>query len=217
VDDIPTGSDFIFSHPPYWDIIKYSGNMFPEEYSNDLSLKMDYEEFIKKLDIVLAKIYQSLLNGGRHAILVGDVRKQGKYYSIVKDMTWIGECEAHLIKVQHNTSCEKKIYTNRNFIPICHEHLLIFKKNHIWDVSIKVTETKIYDLRNFINITWRDLIQGALESLNGQASLSEIYTLIENSKKAQNNSHWKEKVRQTLQIHDNFVQIKKGVWKLKIY
>ena len=23
VDEIPSGSDFVFSHPPYWDIIRY--------------------------------------------------------------------------------------------------------------------------------------------------------------------------------------------------
>ena len=83
VDEIPTGSDFIFSHPPYWDIISYESqrNSYSE---NDLSNQMPYEEFIKKLNIVNEKIYHSLLYGGRHAILIGDVRKQGKYYSIIK-------------------------------------------------------------------------------------------------------------------------------------
>ena len=76
-DKIPTGSDFVFSHPPYWDIISY-----------DLSNKMSYEEFIQKLNLVNEKIYHSLINGGRHATLIGDVRKQGKYYSIIKDMQW---------------------------------------------------------------------------------------------------------------------------------
>ena len=52
--------------------------------SNDLSNNMSYEEFIKKLDIVNEKIYNCLINGGRHAILVGDVRKKGVYYSILK-------------------------------------------------------------------------------------------------------------------------------------
>ena len=41
-----------------------------------ISNTMSYEEFIKKLNLVNEKIYYSLINGGRHAILVGDVRKR---------------------------------------------------------------------------------------------------------------------------------------------
>lgn len=87
LSQIPSGADFIFSHPPYWDIISYEEQR--NEYcKNDLSNKMPYEEFIEKLNFVNEKIYYSLINGGRHATLIGDVRKQGKYYSIIKDMTW---------------------------------------------------------------------------------------------------------------------------------
>lgn len=130
-DPIPPGADFIFSHPPYWNIIKYSG---PENvwgnyvHPNDISHINNYVEFINILNFINKKIYDSLCKGGRHAILIGDVRKRGRYYSIIKDMTWFGNIEAHLIKVQHNTRSAKKKYSNYNFIPIAHEHLLIFKK-----------------------------------------------------------------------------------------
>lgn len=87
VDEIPSGADFIFSHPPYWDIISYEKQR-KECCTNDLSNKMPYEEFIKKLNLVNEKIYYSLINGGRHATLIGDIRKKGKYYSILKDMMW---------------------------------------------------------------------------------------------------------------------------------
>lgn len=212
VDEIPYGADFVFSHPPYWDIIsyqKYNGN-----HPDDLSLCSDYEEFVIKLDKVNAKIYQSLLNGGRHAILIGDVRKKGKYYSIIKDMTWFGDLESHVIKVQHNYLTKNKRYANHNFIPIEHEHLLIFRKNKVWAVTLKRTITQEFDLRQFKNITWRDLIQGAIEWLGGKATLSEIYQVIDGSRKAQANKHWKEKVRQTLQLHDNFKRVARGVWTL---
>ncbi|MED0652512.1 hypothetical protein P9246_10750 [Aeribacillus pallidus] len=214
IDEIPTGNDFTFSHPPYWDIISYEEQR-GEYHPDDLSNNMSYDEFIFKLDKVNAKIYQSLINGGRHAILIGDVRKKGKYYSIIKDMTWFGDLEIHLIKVQHNTFSERKTY-NGKFIPIMHEHLLVFKKNQIWAVPLKLTKTYEFDLRNFENMTWRDLIQGALEFLGGEADLASIYEVIKDSKKAQKNKHWKEKVRQTLQIHENFVSKQRGKWMLKI-
>lgn len=214
IGEIPTGNDFTFSHPPYWDIISYEEQR-GEYHPDDLSNNMSYDEFIFKLDKVNTKIYQSLINGGRHAILIGDVRKKGKYYSIIKDMTWFGDLEIHLIKVQHNTFSERKTY-NGKFIPIMHEHLLVFKKNQIWAVPLKLTKTYEFDLRNFENMTWRDLIQGALEFLGGEADLASIYEVIKDSKKAQKNKHWKEKVRQTLQIHENFVSKQRGKWMLKI-
>ncbi|MFD2658513.1 hypothetical protein [Gracilibacillus thailandensis] len=215
VSEMPTGSDFVFSHPPYWDIIRYEtqrGSYDPDDLSNVMS----YEEFIAKLDKVNAKIYQSLLNGGRHAFLIGDVRKKGKYYSIIKDMTWFGDLESHIIKAQHNCLSNNKTYSNNNFIPIVHEHLLVFKKNEVWAVQLKRTVTQSFDLRQFQNITWRDLIQGALEWLGGKATLSQIYKVIEGSKKALKNNHWKEKIRQTLQLHDNFTAVDRGVWSLNI-
>lgn len=213
-DDIPSGNDFTFSHPPYWDIINYN-KVRQQENQDDLSNVMSYEEFIVKLDKVNAKIYQALVNGGRHAFLVGDVRKSGQYFSIIKDMTWIGDMEAHLIKAQHNTVSSRKKY-NSNFIPITHEHLLIFKKREIWTVPLKITKTQTFDLRAFENMTWRDFIQAALEHLGGQSDLKSIYTIIEESHKAKKNKHWKEKVRQTLQINQNFEPIDRGVWKLSV-
>jgi hypothetical protein len=214
VDDIPIGNDFTFSHPAYWDIISYN-EVNNRNHPDDLSNNMSYEEFISKLDKVNSKIYAALTNKGRHAFLVGDCRKNGKYYSIIKDMAWIGDLEIHLIKTQHNTFSGRKNY-NGTFIPIAHEHLLIFKKNQIWQVPIKFTKTAEFDLRAFENITWRDLIQGALEYLGGESSLSSLYDIISDSRKAKKNQHWKEKVRQTLQTHQNFQSVKRGTWKLAI-
>lgn len=214
VNEMPFGSDFVYSHPPYWDIIRYE---FQRNYyhPDDLSNVMSYEEFIKKLDQINAKIYSSLLNGGRHALLVGDVRKKGKYYSIIKDMTWFGDLESHIIKAQHNCLSDNKQYRTNSFIPIVHEHLLVFKKNQVWAVGLKRTVTQTFDLRQFKKITWRDLVQGAIQFLGGQASLKEVYEVIEGSKKTFKNNHWKEKIRQTLQQHDNFTPVDRGVWRLQ--
>lgn len=211
-DDIPNGSDFVFSHPPYWSIVnyqKYNGN-----HPDDLSLNMSYEEFISKLDKVNAKIYQSLLNGGRHAFLVGDIRRKGKYYSIIKDMCWFGDLESHIIKAQHNTVSGNKQYTNNSFIPIAHEHLLVFKKNEVWAVSLKRTSTKTFDLRQFNNITWRDLVQGAVEYLGGKATLDQIYRVVEGAKKCAKNNNWQAKIRQVVQMHEDFMRVDRGVWQI---
>lgn len=206
VDEIPTGSDFIFSHPPYWDIISYETqrNMYSQ---NDLSNQMPYEKFIQKLNIVNEKIYHSLLYGGRHAILIGDVRKQGKYYSIIKDMDWYGDLESHIIKIQYNCVSDNKVYASQNFIPIKHEHLLVFRKNRVWLFNKKTTNTVQVNIMEVTNITWRDLIQATLEFLKNKASIDEIYNILIKSKKAQNNNHVREKIRQTLNNNSNFRKV----------
>jgi len=128
-EDLPQNVDFIFSHPPYWNIVKYSGVVWGTKiHEDDISHINNYNEFINTLNYINNKIYDSLVIGGRHAILIGDVRRKGKYYSIIKDMKWYGDLEAHLIKIQHNTRASNVVYTNSNFIPIYHEHLLVFKK-----------------------------------------------------------------------------------------
>lgn len=148
-DDIPTTSDFVFSHPPYWDIIKYEtmrGSYDPDDLSNVMS----YDDFITKLDRVNLKIYNSLTNGGRHAFLMGDIRKRidgnYKYYSVIKDMTWFGDLESHLIKKQVNVTSNRRKY-NGNFIPIMHEHLLIFVKRSGWALPLKYTKDYLTDIR----------------------------------------------------------------------
>ncbi len=214
IDEIPSGSDFIFSHPPYWDIISYENQR--KSYSkNDLSNKMPYQEFIQKLNLVNEKIYHSLVNGGIHATLIGDVRKQGKYYSIIKDMNWYGELESHIIKVQYNCMSDKKIYSNNNFIPIKHEHLLIFKKNKIWIFNLKVTTDVQENIMNVTNITWRDLIQATLEYLKNQATIDDIYDILIKSQKAKSNNHVREKIRQVLNTNSNFIKVG-TMWELSI-
>lgn len=130
-DELPRNADLIFSHPPYWNIIKYSGknNVWGEEvHRDDLSHILKYEDFIYKLNLINKKIFDSLSINGRHAILIGDIRKNGKYYSIIKDMNWYGQLDSHMIKIQYSTQSQQKRYHSDKFIPIAHEHLLVFKK-----------------------------------------------------------------------------------------
>lgn len=60
-------------------------------------------------------------------------------------------------------------------------------------------------------LCWRVLVEWSLEKLGGEASLKEIYQLIE-PRRNSTNRWWKEKVRQQLQEH--FKPVKRGVWSL---
>lgn len=213
-DDMPVPADFVFSHPPYWDIIQYA-DMRGKADPDDLSNPANYEDFIRKLDRVNEKIYASLVNGGRHAFLMGDVRKRVsnayQYYSIIKDMAWFGDLENHLIKLQHNVTSSRRQYRG-NFIPIMHEHLLIFVKREIWQLGIKYTRTYPADLRQPKQITWRELVRAAVEAKGGQVSLQDLYAALAGAKKAANNTHWREQIRAVVQRYPEFKRVQTGVY-----
>ena len=147
-NDIKERNEFIYWHPPYWDIIKYSGNMYGDKpLKNDLSHISDYEEFIKAINYCLAKQYTSLENGGRMAILMADVKKNKKLYSMLLDMNKLGTVEQIVIKEQHNCWSNTKKYINENFIRIAHEYCLILRKDNPLIMDYMVSKRGRMDLR----------------------------------------------------------------------
>lgn len=210
-DDIPVQSDFVFSHPPYWDIIDYStqrGSFDPDDLSN----KMPYDEFIDKLDVINEKIYDSLVAGGRHAFLVGDVRKKGHYFSIIKDMTWFGDLEVHLIKEQFNTVSGRKTYGG-SFVPIAHEHLLVFHKGNAFIVPVKFTKDFQRTMSDMPHATWRDLIYAIVQG-NGVTDLTKLYDALADTTKARRNPNWKAKARQVVQDERYFERVSRGTYQV---
>lgn len=212
-DEIPESSDFIFWHPPYHDIIKYSGNMYGQPDVRDLSRCKTYAEFIKKLDKVQAKLLTSLRKNGRIAILVGDIKKKSLLFSMQRDMSWFGAPEQIILKLQNNCWSDNQNY-NGKFIPIKHEYLLIFKRSDCYVLPAKVTKQVQIDLRQSTKITWRDVVLAALESLGGQATLSQLYKEIEGHKKTETNNAWKEKIRQVVRSYKDFKRTGEGEYAL---
>jgi len=214
-DEIEQSSDFIFWHPPYHNIIKYSGNMWGEPDKRDLSRCIDYNDYIKKLNKVQARLITSLRKNGRIAILIGDIKKNGTFRSIQKDMAWYGKAEQVIIKVQHNCASYRKQYSGK-FIPIMHEYVLIFKKEDCYIVSTKTTYNINIDLRNSNNQTWREVVFSAMEYLGGKVTLEKLYEEIRFHSKAKNNVNWKEQVRKVLQIYKDFIKVSRGVYKIAV-
>lgn len=213
--DIPERNEFCFWHPPYWDIIHYSGSQWGQgEHPSDLSKTQSYEQFMKQINYCMMKQYHSLENGGRMAVLVGDVKRKGKLYSMFCDMVKPGMLENIIIKEQHNCWSNSVQYSGR-FIPIVHEYLMIVKKDSPYMINLKMTKDYLVDVRDSLNVTWKDVVAAALEQLGTKASLEQIYKELEGHKKANSNSHWKEKIRQTLQIYKGiFKSEARGVWSL---
>ena len=120
--------DMVWFHPPYWDIIKYSDN--PKDLSNCQSLA----EFEEKLSAVVERLSSALKPGGIMAILIGDKRKNGEYFPLMRTLLGnhrIGQLKAIIIKIQHHCRSDRQNYSSKNpfLIPIKHEYCLIFEKH----------------------------------------------------------------------------------------
>lgn len=213
-DEVEESSDLIFWHPPYDDIIQYSGVMWGEPDYRDLSRCKNYNEFIRKINKVQAKLVTSLRKNGRIAILVGDIKKKGVLYSIQKDMAWYGTPEQVIIKAQHNCWSDTIDYKGK-FIPIVHEYLLIFKRDSCYNIPIKTVHSINIDLRTRVNQTWKDVVFAAMERLGGKATLQQLYREIQFHSKTKVNLNWKEQIRKVVQIYKDFVRIAKGVYQLE--
>lgn len=214
-DDVPTISDFIFWHPPYHNIYKYSGREWGNNLDNrDISRTNNYHKFIKQINKIQAKLIRSLKTGGRIAILVGDITKGGNFRSMQKDMQWYGKPEKIIIKAQHNYSSKNNNY-NGNYIETVHEFVLIFNRDDCYIFPAKIMKPVTIDLRNTTKLTWKDVVLSSLEKLGGKAKLKELYDEIKNHKKTENNNNWKAKIRQVVrQYQEDFKRIGKGKYKL---
>ena len=210
--DIKERPEFIFWHPPYWDIIVYSDVMYkasdvekaygynPRDF--DLSRIRSWDNFVEAMNYAMMKQFTALENGGRMAVLMGDIKKKGKLYSMISEIVKPGTLENILIKTQHNCYSDKTQYSG-NFIPILHEYVMIVRKDVPLIIPIITTKKITADIRDMNGATWKDIVASVLETCGGESSLQKLYEKIEPYKKARNNQFWKEKVRQTLQIYPN--------------
>lgn len=222
--DIPERSEFTFWHPPYWDIIKYSDVMYkasevekqfgydPTKF--DLSRIPDWDGFVEMMNYSMMKQFTALEKGGRMAVLMGDIKKKGKLYSMLAEIAKPGTLENIIIKAQHNCFSDKTRYSGK-FIPILHEYVMIVRKDSPILVPVMLTKKEVQDIRDMANATWRDVVASVLEQYRGAVSLNCIYEQIEPHEKAKKNQWWKEKVRQTLQKNPKYFHHDgRGMWSL---
>ncbi len=122
--ELPGQYDFVWIHPPYWNIVEYRSG------STDLSNCESYERFREMLMVCLRRCYDALEIGGRLAVLIGDVRRSGRYTPLVKDVLSFphGEVRSIIIKVQHHCTSDRKRYGKMEDVPIRHEYCVVFKK-----------------------------------------------------------------------------------------
>jgi hypothetical protein len=223
--EIPERNEAIFWHPPYGDMVQYSDNMYRssdiiEKYGidpakSDISRIHDWDEFVRAMNFCCMKQFTSLERGGRMAILMGDMKRKGKLYSMLCDIAKPGTIENIVIKAQHNCMSSGKTYSNRSFIPIVHEYILILRKDSGLYYPVAVTKKCVRDIRDVASASWRDVVADVMDASGRPMALGEIYSRIAGHVRCESNGHWKEKVRQTLQAYPIFKAEKRGVWALQ--
>jgi DNA modification methylase len=123
--------DFILTHPPYANIIKYSNDI-----KGDLSHIKDLDKFCDEIEKVAGELYRVLKKDKYCAILIGDTRRNKMYqplaFKVMDRFLKVGfQLKEDIIKHQHNCKATG-FWVNKskeyNFLLIMHEHLFIFKK-----------------------------------------------------------------------------------------
>ena len=95
--------DFILTHPPYADIIKYSDGKF----ENDISGIHDIDKFVDEIGKIADEFYRVLKPGKFCAILMGDTRRNKMYqpleFKVMQKFLNSGFLlKEDIIKKQHN-------------------------------------------------------------------------------------------------------------------
>ena len=122
--------DFICTHPPYMDIIKYSNGI-----NGDISL-LSGEEFYNSIKLVAKESFRVLKEKSYCAVLIGDIRKNGFIIPVGFNVMQLFINEGFslkeiIIKEQHNCKSTEKwrdIAKKRNFLLIQHEYIFVFNK-----------------------------------------------------------------------------------------
>lgn len=124
--ELPGKFDFIWLHPPYWSIVRYSDD------PDDLSTIDDYPTFLAALQVCLCRCLVALVPGGRLAVLVGDIRRGGVYTPLGRDVMnfdgVVGTLCSVIIKAQHRCRSDTRSYGRMPDVPIKHEYCVVFRK-----------------------------------------------------------------------------------------
>ena len=122
-DPLGTAYDLIFWHPPYHDMKVYSND------PRDLSRAGSLVAFMALLRASYWRFFELLVPGGRLALLMGDLRRNGRYEPLTLDVARLDRqhIESIIIKTQHNVSSNRTQYGG-TFVPILHETVTIFRR-----------------------------------------------------------------------------------------
>ena len=120
--------DFVCTHPPYANIIKYSSNV-----EGDISL-LSEQDFFLAMNKVAIEAYRVLKRKKYCAVMIGDIRVKGNViplgFNLIEIFLTVGfKLKEIIIKEQHNCKSTKRwVGKNNNFLMLAHEYIFVFYK-----------------------------------------------------------------------------------------
>ena len=143
--------DLIATHPPYFNIIRYSQTRIP----GDLSAASTLEEYLKMMYQVAKEAYRVLKPGGHLGILVGDTRIHKHYVPITHYVLQVllkagFILREEVVKIQHKMKTTREKWSKireRDFLLIYHEKLFILRK------PTNINEYKEYRYSSYIDLS----------------------------------------------------------------
>lgn len=144
----------IWWHPPYWDMIQYSGKQWGEPNKWDMS-RMNLPEFVEALELAVMNIHDACERGGHYGILMGNLRRDGDYFNL--------------------SSLVERIAPGK-LVRIAHEKLLVFRRNDVAS-SLCLLAAVHRRATNMVSTTWKAAIRRTLQGKT--LKLEQIYKEIE--------------------------------------
>lgn len=207
----------VFVHPPYLGMISYSGSQWGKTPSAaDLShVGTDEYAFDEMLQSIVQNVARATAPGGHYALLVGNWRKNGRYYHMASHVIALApdDLAMEIIKQQHNCVSDNRRYSG-SFVPTLHETLLVFRRANDNSIFALAAPT-LHRLEKFAKMTWRNVIVGAMRS-GESTTAKDLVERLESHPRASRTNSLYAKVRQTLREHpETFEQIARGKYALK--
>jgi hypothetical protein len=219
VEAIGQPVDLVLSHPPYGDMIRYSGEVWGDQpHPDDLSWCKNDVDFHDKLQQVLLNQREATKGGGHYGTIIGDLRARDRYVSYQAEAIArmpSDELVAVMIKQQWNCQSDAKKYQNLRYPRILHEYILLWKKRDRSTFVLLSGMANTADQR--LKATWRAIVHMAMLKLHGEAALNDIYNAVFDGApgRCETNPNWEAKVRQTLQQNGALFQSnQRGIWSL---
>lgn len=218
-DQVPAhwtgGADLTFSHPPYHDMVTYSGAVWGDAHPDDLSRCADVDDFLDKLAQAVLNQRDATRDGGVYGVLLGDLRRNGAYHALTSDLQAYlprRERRAIIIKAQHNTQSDRRAYGQLRFGRVTHETILLYER--LRGDTYFALACAVNQQRRVSQGTWRAVVRHAITGLGNRFTVQDVYEAVYAAApdRVQQAEHWKAKVRQVLQRLEELSGEGRGVW-----
>jgi len=128
---VEKSADLVFCHFPYWNMIQYT-SLYGGSKERDIS-QYSYNRFLEASERILLRAKENLKPDGYVAVMIGDLRRNGRFYDLPAEFSKMGQRHFLLydkvVKVQARET--SRGYNYGGPLPFCRinfETILVFKR-----------------------------------------------------------------------------------------